>query len=328
MEVIQLSTVQREEISWLWYGRIPYGKLTMLDGDPGLGKSTLTADWAARVSRGVAMPGEKEKGLPDPAGVLLICAEDGLADTIVPRLEAANADLTRIIAIEDLIKIPQDLKAVEAIIVEHKVRLLIIDPLMAYLHGDAYKDQEVRQAMSPLATMAQRRNCAVIIVRHLNKQADKSALYRGGGSIGIIGAVRCGLIVTEQENSKSRLLSVFKSNLAPIQPAYKWKLKQTEGGMAKIQWFGPIELSADEALGGKAADKIKYQEALAFLRGHLPLKQSVIEERGREMDISMTTLQRAKTTLGAKSRKVGFGSDGVWEWYIPSPVDDGTPAQG
>ena len=198
-----LSEISPEEIEWLWPGRLPLGKLAVLDGDPGLGKSVVTLDLAARVSTGLELP-YGERG--EPAGAVLLSAEDGLADTIRPRLDAAGADTERIVALstvatgtkaERLISLTQDLNAIEGAIERVGAVLVVVDPLMAFRPEgtDSYKDQAVRRALAPLAVLAESTRAPVLIVRHPTKAAGGNTLYRGGGSIGIIGAAPAGLVV-------------------------------------------------------------------------------------------------------------------------------------
>src|SRR4029079_8173039 len=170
-------------------------------GDPGLGKSSLTLDMAARISTGRPMPGALDAQRP-PADVVLLSAEDGLADTVRPRLEAAGADLTRIFAMDAVPTgpgrpgrppvFPDDVGWLHDLIVMKGVRFVIIDPLMAFLglSVNAMNDQNVRRALFPLSRLAETTGAVILVVRHLNKNTQGSALYRGGGSIGIIGAAR------------------------------------------------------------------------------------------------------------------------------------------
>ncbi len=195
-----------QRVEWLWPARIPLGKLTIIDGDPGLGKSVLTLELAARVSRGMAMPDSEPGEDREPAGVVVLSAEDGIEDTIVPRLDAAGADRSRILALnlvtdteggKRLPTFPGDADYVRAAVGRVQGRLVIIDPLTAYLSGyvNAHKDSDCRRALWPLAQLADDTGVAVVVVRHLNKATGGNPLYRGGGSIGIIGAARSGLLV-------------------------------------------------------------------------------------------------------------------------------------
>ena len=200
--LVRASEVVPETMTWLWEGYIPAGKITLVDGDPGEGKSTLTLDIAARVSRGGPMPDRSAGG---SGTVLIMSAEDGVADTIVPRLSAAGANLRRVHILTEVrgvsddgkivtrpVELPGDLPIVERIIREHRVVLVVIDPLMAYLSGtvNSFRDQDVRRALHPLAQLAETTGATFVVVRHLNKSAGGKAMYRGGGSIGIGGAAR------------------------------------------------------------------------------------------------------------------------------------------
>lgn len=248
---VRLSQVEEERLYWLWRGRIPLGAITLLDGDPGLGKSLLTLDLAARVSTGREMPdgtpGVEGEG---PQRVLLFSAEDDPARTILPRLRAAGADL-------DLVELgqgawtqrtgkkslehrnfllPRDVEVLQWKLEEDSNPLLvIIDPLMAFLEGrvNSWRDQDVRAALAPLAKIAQKSWAAIVIVRHLNKAAGASAIYRGGGSIGIIGAARSGLLVAKSPDDPEheRVLASVKSNLGPPMPSMRY---QVLSGMAYI----------------------------------------------------------------------------------------------
>src|SRR5262249_22263555 len=189
--LVRMDTVLPKPVSWLWTGWIPRGALTILDGDPGLGKSTITIDLAARTSRGWLMPpGPGPVEGAEGAGVLLLKAEDDPARTIRPRLDAAGADPSMVFSFEAVRVagedhppvLPWDLEMVEGLIREHEIVLVVIDPFLAYLGGefDAHKDQDVRRCLHRLMALAQRTGAAIVLVRHLNKLNHSVALYRGG----------------------------------------------------------------------------------------------------------------------------------------------------
>ena len=229
-----LASVAVERVDWLWPYRIPRGKITVLDGDPALGKSTIAMDLAARVTRGWPLPGDE--GEFAPAGVILMSAEDGMGDTIRPRLEEAGGDPRMVHLFEGISNepgvlvpatIPTHVPELGDLIERHRAALVIIDPLTAYLEGrhDAYRDQDVRGALKPLARVAEQTGASILIIRHLSKSGGPNALYRGGGSIGIIGAARSGLLVARDPEQPSRsIVAVTKSNLAAKAPALAYRL--------------------------------------------------------------------------------------------------------
>ena len=224
----RLADVKPERVEWLWSGWLPRGKPVTLDGDPGLGKSTLALEFTATVTAGGAWPDGTRCDYP--GAVLLMSAEDGLADTVRPRLDAAGADVTRVHAIEGVPTIDEsgevvlrpptlaDVSAVEEAIIHTDARLLIVDVIMAYLPSgtDSHRDQDVRRVLSRLASVADRTGCTVLLLRHLNKAKGGDPLYRGGGSIGIVGAARAGMLVAaDPDDPERRVLASVKSNLGP-----------------------------------------------------------------------------------------------------------------
>lgn len=329
--IVRLSDVRPEHVEWLWPSRIPLGKLTILDGDPGLGKSTVSLDLAARVSRGLPMPGEPD-GRP-PAGVVLLSAEDGLADTIRPRLDAAGADVSRIVALtavyddgaDRLPTLPADLDRLEAAIVAHEAELVVVDVLMAFLAGEvnAHRDQDVRGALAPLAAMAERTGTAILVLRHLNKSTGGPAVYRGGGSIGIVGAARSALVVGRDPDDEGRLiLAVTKSNLAPLASSLAYRIVDRDGA-GSIAWEGASSLTAAQLLSmpTSSEERSALDEAKVVLRdllGNGPIPSKDVQRQARDAGISDATLRRAKDALGVRSIRDGFG--GPWSWAL-SHVD-------
>lgn len=337
--VVRLADVKPERLDWLSPGRLAAGKLTVLDGDPGLGKSTLLCDWAARVSTGQPLP-DGEPGRP--RGVVLLSAEDGLGDTIRPRLEAAGAELARVVALPAVPdgtlegrfpELPLDVAYIRGQVDQHDVALLIIDPLMAYLGSgvNSWRDQDVRRALAPLASMADATGCAVVLVRHLNKAPGGNALYRGGGSIGIIGAARCGLLVAaDPDNEERRVLASTKSNLAKPPESIAFRLEPVAGSdVARVVYVGSSVHSAHALLAPPEGtdESPARSEAESWLRDHLangPVSAKDAIKAARADGISERTMKRARSALGVISERTGgLGNAGGWSWSLPEGLAKG-----
>ncbi|HEY3351174.1 MAG TPA: AAA family ATPase [Thermoanaerobaculia bacterium] len=333
---VALSDVQAEEVSWLWDGRIPLGKLTLLDGDPGLGKSTLALEVAARLTRGERLPGG---GLAEVSSVLILSAEDGLGDTIRPRLEAAGADVSRVFAIqgvsdsegEEEFPCLRHVTEIEEAIRAHAARLLIVDPLMAYLGGEtnSWHDQDVRRALAPVAAMAERTGAAVLIIRHLTKGGGSNAIYRGGGSIGISGAARSVLLVAKDPaDEERRILASAKSNLSRPPDSLAYRLRNA-GDVARVEFeTSSVPLTADQLLAAQEQPEHcgPRGEAVDFLRDLLadrPVGAKEVLKAAREAGISEMTLRRAKDKLGIRPKRIGF--EGGWFWGLPAEGDHKAP---
>jgi hypothetical protein len=338
---VLMSDVKSEEVQWLWGRRIPLGKLTLLEGDPDWGKSAITMDLAARVTTGRPMPSEPLDHV-DPldtfepldllGGVVILNAEDGLGDTIRQRLEAVEADLRRVLAIpplksdKDIVSIPRDIAIIERAIEQVAAKLFIVDPLSAFMHGDPNKDSDVRKALTPLAEMAQRTAVAVVVVRHFNKNVDAKALYRGGGSIGIIGAARSALAVAPHPNDDElRVLVPQKSNLSKKAKSLAYTIVTAENGAARIEWRGTVDLNADELLNVNQGELARAKAWLIDKLKNGPVLATEIEKQAKEANISESTLKRAKAKLSVQSRK--DGPNGEWRWHLVQEVQEGQECQ-
>jgi hypothetical protein len=312
--------------------------LTVLDGDPGLGKSTVLLDIAARLSRGVAMPGEGE--CSEASGTVILTAEDDLATVVRPRLEAARADLSRVAVVRlmdgdqgherDATFSPDDLEHVELRVREIGARLVIVDPLMHYLpeRVDAHRDQDVRRGLAGLRSLAEQTGAAVVLVRHLNKSAGGVALYRGGGSIGIIALVRSGLVLAKDPDvadGTARVLAANKSNLGPLPHSLNLRLVSDGERMPpRVEWGEASRHTAEAllTLPETPEERGAIEEARDFLTKLLsagPVTAEMGDREASAVGISRRTLARARRDLGVTASKVGGPGDAKqhWRWELP-----------
>jgi archaellum biogenesis ATPase FlaH/Fe2+ or Zn2+ uptake regulation protein len=302
-----LAEVKTQPIDWLWPKRIPLGKITILDGDPGMGKSLLALSVAASVSTGQPMP----DGTPGKqGGVILIAPEDSAGDTIKPRLKAAGGDPSCVLLLNTLVQrnaekikiadwsftLSRDLYALEAGIKQYKAVLVIVDPLTAVLgkNIDQSRDQNVREVFTPLAQLAERTNCAVLIIRHLSKVGTANLLYRGAGSIGIIAAARLGLIVVQDpDDEQKRILATTKNNLSKQANNLTFQVVENERGVPYIQWLGESNYSLKSLSNGTNLS-IQRQDILRVLnnsKGPLALKD-IADRTGQDYDRVRKTVHR------------------------------------
>jgi hypothetical protein len=324
--LVALSQVTPERLHWLSPGRLAAGKITILDGDPGLGKSTLLCEFAARISRGDPLPGGE--AVP-PRPVVLMSAEDDLYDTIRPRIDAAGGDARRVIAFSTLLSagtpvaIPDDVRILEKIIAPTNAALLVIDPLAAFLspRHNVNSDQAVRQAFHSLKGLAERTGAAIVAVRHLNKSMSGNPLYRGGGSIGIIGAARCGLLLAaDPDDPERRILASTKGNLGRPPPSLVFRLVAPPGShVARVVWDGESQWQGDqllrESISGVASRSL-HAEAQEWLRAALadgprPARE-VLREAG-EAGLGRNLLYAARKLEGVHIGKEQVPG-GRWVW--------------
>lgn len=307
MRVSVFSAITREQVKWLWYGWLPAGKLTMLDGDPDVGKSTLSVEIAARVSTGATMPDGTEGIMP--ADVIMLAGEDDPEDTIVWRLLAAGADLDRVhyvhCALDDEgelpVTIPRDLPMLEELVLSQNAALVIIDVLDEYLDDrvDSHRNHSVRRVLQWVRALARRTGCAVLMLRHLRKEASPKAIYRGGGSIGIVGAARAGWAMAYHPDDESvRVLAPVKMNIAVKPQALTLKLiAHDEYPCAFVDWRGTIEMSADELLDG-TRHTAEQEEAVTLMQRTIDAIKIFLPE-GREN--AMLSNELRSQVMGATS---------------------------
>jgi len=330
--LVRLDQIEERPRNFLWEDRIVLSGLTLLDGDPGKGKSAITYDIAARVTTGRPMPLSTADTRP-AAGVVLLQGEDSLSQDIRPSLRAAGADLGQVLAFNrsssshQPIVFPDDIDMLEAAITENDARLVVIDPIASFLGGNLNNDQSVRRALGPLAELADRHNVAIVLVRHLTKNGRGDPLYRGAGSIGIIGAARSGLIVGRDpacDKKYQHVLAHFKGNRSSA-GSLAYRTVQNRDGTIRIEWLCPSDCQAEDIIVvGPKHERTALQEAIEVLAeilsdGPLPAKEVV--KLATDAQVSRRTLLRAKAKLRVRSRKVGGGPHAGWLWELPDGMD-------
>lgn len=314
LRIIGMDEIQTEQVKWLWYPYIPLGKITIIEGDPGGGKTTLMLQLAALLSNGKELP---EDNTPrEPIKIIYQTAEDGLADTIKPRLESGGADCSQIKVIDES-EAPLDMldDRLEQAIIQTGARLVILDPIQAYVGSrvDINRANEVRTVMSTIGRLAEKYKAAIVLVGHLNKSFGGKSSYRGLGSIDFQASARSVLIVGKlRENPQVRVMAQDKSSLAPEGVPIAFELNRENG----FRWIGKYEISIDELLNGFSRES-KSELAEKFIRENLAngkAAQSELWEKAQLMRISKRVLDGAKKSLGVISKKEGAR----WFWYLPN----------
>jgi hypothetical protein len=333
VEFVCLADVDPKPLQWLWADRLPLGAISIIAGDPGLGKSFITLDIAARVSRGAEFP----DGHPCASGtVLLFNAEDDLEVTIVPRLIAVGADLRRVhttrmtkadgksanqFTLEDLESLEQ------ALAVHTDTTLVVLDPVSAFMgKTDDHRNSEVRGLLAPLAALAARHSVAILLVTHMNKSDNIKTLNKVMGSLAYTACARAvWAVMKDPENPKEdRLLVPVKCNLAPQPTGLRFSISPDQ----QVVWDPePVDLSADDALEGEpsAASEKQIDKAAEFLRriiGTEPVPAKQVYEAGKAEGLSERTIDRAKKREGIESVQTGAH---VWLWRYPEGDPDLPP---
>lgn len=314
VQLVSLDQIGPERVQWLWPGRIPLGKITILQGDPKVGKSTLALDLAARVTRDGAMPDGTRSALNAPASVVMLTAEDGLADTVRPRLDAAEADTTQVKTFgpDEHILIPRDTAKIGAAIRETNARLLVIDPLAAFLEGgvNSWQNTSVRAVLKPLARIAESTGAAILSVDHLAKASGRAAIYRGNGSIAFAAAARSVIMAGKHpEQPETFLLATVAGNLARPAKSLAYQMEEAQADSVRIKWLGECEYTADD-LGGLpySARGNKVDQCTVFLQRRLAgtsVLESVAQSEAESEGFSERTFRRARKAAGVVSTKVG-----------------------
>ncbi len=325
-EIICMANVEPVEVSFLWDPFIPFGKLTLMDGDPSVGKTFLALQLAACISTGAPLPGPD--GVPrerrEPGKVLYMTAEDGIADTIRPRLDKMNADPTNIFILEgwhdpDIKErghiTLQDVDVIEKALAKVKPVMVVVDPIQGYLGAkvNMHRSNEVRPVLRGLADLGEKYGAAMLCIRHLNKVIGGKAIYRGLGSIDFAAAARSMLLVGQDpDDAQKRAIIHMKSSLAGMGPSIAYELRPPDG----FFWAGLSSLNEAKVLAAPDdEEKGSLEEAEEFIVEMLkggPAKAQDVYNDAKKNGISERTLNRAKKNLGVKSVR----EDNIWIWRV------------
>jgi putative DNA primase/helicase len=325
--VTLLADVSSEPIDWIWPRRIARGKLHVLAGDPGLGKSLLTLDVASRITSGREWP---DGGSAPIGNVLVFSLEDDAGDTIRPRVIAMGGDEYRVY-VETRegtpLSLEKDMGDLEGLISGTGAVFVIIDPLNAYLgrQVDPFNDAKVRQVLSPLSRAASKMKAAILAVMHLNKDEKKDDLYRVGGSIGFVGAARLVFAVTGDPKNPEvdRLFAPLKTNISKLAVPLGYRVVEVSSGHPVLEWTGERDTSTGRVLNAVAQTN-RPDEALAraeeFLSEILAEGSQLskeVEVQAKRRGISITTLDRARKSLGVKAERNWSLANGPWMMSLP-----------
>ncbi|TWT21645.1 AAA family ATPase [Luteimonas wenzhouensis] len=321
------SAIRCQPIRWLWPGWLARGKLHIFAGAPGTGKTTAALALAATITRGGRWP---DGTVAPPGRVLVWSGEDDAADTLVPRLRAAGADLDRVLIVGDALTDDeprpfdpaQDLAALEWQLERcDDVALMIADPVVSAVAGDSHKNVEVRRALQPLVNLGQRLDCAVLGISHFTKgSAGRDPTERVTGSIAFGALARVVLVAAKGEDG-SRLLARAKSNIGPDGGGYRYTLEQVDIGdmeASRVSWGEALEGTARELLGAAEQqddEHVEQRDAADWLKevlsaGPMPVKD--VKKQADEAGFAWRTVQRAMRRAGVDSRRGGFGQPATW----------------
>ncbi|MCL2817381.1 MAG: AAA family ATPase [Clostridiales bacterium] len=319
LKLIRMNEVEAKEVHWLWYPYVPFGKISVVQGDPGDGKTTVVLAIAAAVTTGAALP-ESKVNL-EPMTVIFQTAEDGLGDTVKPRLVQSGADCERVIVIDESEKelSLSDVRIEQAITLTG-AKLFILDPLQAYLGADVdmHRANEIRPVLKRISAVAEKTGCAIVVIGHLNKGTSKSQ-YRGLGSIDIQAAARSVLTVGRiKDKPFTRAIVQGKNNLAPEGKAIGFELDPATG----FRWTGTLSITIDELLSGVMPERDStYDRAVEFLKKELADSEkpaAALYEKAAEQGISERTLRSAKQALGCRALR----HDNRWLWAALPSMED------
>jgi putative DNA primase/helicase len=343
-QLVRLSDVKQKPVRWLWKPRLHLGGISIVRGDPGDGKSSLLSAIIASLTQGTTLEqidGEPQDDLP-PSNVVLLSAEDHLECTLAPRLDRYGADLKRITSLtgsvtkvtrpDGTIKLEErgvtlkDIDVIERAITREKARLVVVDTLANYLGGaDQHRQDDMAPLLKGIAGIAEKHECCVVLIEHLNKDKNGRAIHRGIGSMGIAGASRnVGLVGRDPTSPETRVFSCVKSNVGKEWGSVAFVI--TEDG--DFEWKGPSKLKAADLLRGDQGenDSSARDEAREWLKAELaggarPTKE--LEKEARRAGHAWRTVRRASKDLEVQIRKQhepGSRGQGSWVWVATHPV--------
>ncbi len=329
MQVRSIGQLVPRPLAWLWVGRLVLGELGLLEGDPGLGKSLLALDLCARLSAGRTWP-DGSAG-PEPCSALVLNAEDDNDHTVRSRLEAAGADRDRVFVVdhdegdlEEPLRFPSGVSQFDDILTRTGAKLVVIDPILAFLDKNVNpkSDASVRRALRPLARLAAKHGCTILLVLHLNKNPRGKALYRGLDSIAFVAACRSTWLVAPDPQAPRRVvLAQQKNNRAAPQSSLAYEVTAGPDEAPTVSWLGPCAWTADQLLASPhRTPRPQYDRACRFLQSFLkdgPRTSRELWTAAQEEGLSDRTIQRAKIEMEIRSVWVSLDKTPVSYWLLP-----------
>jgi len=326
--VAPFKEVQEEKVDWIWPGVIPKGKLALLIGDPGHGKSLLSVEIAACISAGKQFP---DTTTPERGNVLMVFCEDGAGDTVKPRLRVAGADMNRVFNLTvngRFLKLDTDLTQLTEVIKQTNATLLTIDPISAYLGNiNSWKDDEVRHLLAGVGDLAARTKCSVLCIMHLNKKVSSNAIDRGMGSIAFTAVSRSVFLIGAhpEENDSRKILAPVKANLVETSKSRMFRINSSEDRIPYIEWDEESNYTARQILLREITgldENSNLERAVRFIEDQLKSGEKaarVIYELGKQEGLSESIITTAKKKLPIEAKQRSEGSF----WTLPAKTHDG-----
>ena len=319
LEIVRASDIEPKEVKWLWYPYIPFGKVTLLQGDPGDGKSKFMLSLAALLSKGEALPFSDEEER-EPITIIYQTTEDDADDTVVPRFNSAGGNGDNLIFIkEDMKSLSFGDNRIREAIEKYNAKLLILDPMSSYIGESCSMNNanETRAEFNHLIAVAKETGCAIVIIAHMNKMKDSNPLYRTNGSIDIAGAARSILAIIRTANKEApaeRYLVQVKSNLATTGSAILFEV--AESG---VNFVSEMEMTAEEAfsslapkMGRPNETELRAKDFILEMLQDGEMLANDCEAKLEEAGFKKSTIKKAKKKAGVVSHKKGF----LWYWSL------------